>query len=59
LTLVTAASGIFNWTYGAADVATDGDAEVQFVATFADTTTDKTIKTAWRVYDSIAEDVPA
>ena len=49
LTLTTAASGIFTWTYSAADVATAGTYMVQFVAAFGDGTKDKTYKSGWTV----------
>jgi hypothetical protein len=49
LTLVTAASGIFLWTYSALDVGTAGDYAVQFTATFADTTTDISLIDSWVV----------
>lgn len=49
LDVVTAASGIFDWTYGADDVAEAGDYLVQFSATFADTTKDKTLHETWTV----------
>ena len=35
LTIVTAASGIFSWTYAAADVTTAGQYRVQFTATYS------------------------
>lgn len=53
LALVTAASGIFNWTYGANDVGTAGMMDVQIIATFADTTKDKSYITRWEVKDSL------
>jgi len=53
LALVTAASGIFSWTYGALDVGTVGAAAVQFIATFADTTKDKSYIELWYVHDAL------
>ena len=35
-TIVTATSGIFSWTFSAADIATPGTWEVQFIATYGD-----------------------
>ena len=49
LSLVTAASGIFDWTYDAADVDTPGDYVVQFTATYGDTTVEKTLQALWTV----------
>lgn len=57
LALVTAASGVFSWTYGTNDVATDGDAEVQFVATYGGGTKDKTLISPWRVYNALDDEV--
>jgi len=54
LALVTAASGIFSWTYGANDVGTAGEADVQIVATFADTTKDISYIGAWYVHDILS-----
>ena len=53
LALVTAASGIFSWTYGALDVGTVGEAEVQFIATFSDTTKDKSYIESWLIHDAL------
>lgn len=53
LALVTAASGIFSWTYGANDVATPGDYLVQFVATYAGGQSDKTLLYEWRVFEAL------
>lgn len=53
LALVTAASGIFSWTYGALDVGTPGDVEVQFIATFAGPVADKTTITTWRIHEAL------
>jgi len=53
-TVVTAASGIFRWDYSPADVATAGDFEVQFTATFtAGLTPARTIVAPWSVLKSI------
>jgi len=53
-TVVTAASGIFRWDYSTADVATAGDFEVQFTATFeAGLTPARTIVAPWSVLKSI------
>lgn len=52
LAVTSAASGIFTWTYSAADVATPGTYEVQFVATYGsppNDTTDKTLIERWVV----------
>lgn len=54
LALVTAASGIFSWTYGALDVGTAGDAEVQIVATFSDTTKDISYIGSWYVHEALS-----
>jgi len=52
LTLVTAASGIFSWTYSAADVATAGAYLVQFRAKYTSAgTSEITYRTAWRVLE--------
>ena len=50
--LVTPASGIFTWTYGAADVGTVGRYEVQLIATYGDSTKDKSLHYAWEVIDA-------
>ena len=55
LDLVTAADGIFTWTYGDLDVGTDGTFEVQFIATFTGPTDDKTIIHSWLVYEALDE----
>jgi hypothetical protein len=47
--------GIFNWTYGTIDVGTAGNFEVQFIATFGDSTTDKTIVESWTVHEAFDE----
>jgi len=54
LTLVTAASGIFSWTYSAADVATAGSHFVQFYARYASDSSKPEIsyRTLWHVLPS-------
>jgi TRAP-type mannitol/chloroaromatic compound transport system substrate-binding protein len=53
-TVVTAASGIFRWDYSAADVATAGDFEVQFTATYGSAPTPaRTIVAPWSVLRAI------
>ena len=53
LTIVTAASGIFSWTYSAYDVATAGAYLVQFRAKYTSAgTSEITYRTAWRVLES-------
>lgn len=49
LNVVTAAAGIFDWTYGAVDVAAAGDYNVQFTATFTGAEKDRTLHHAWTV----------
>lgn len=50
LALVTAASGIFSWTYSAADVAQAGSFHVQFRAKYSsDTLSEISYRTQWRV----------
>lgn len=49
LALVTAASGIFSWSYGALDVGRAGKFEVQFVASYSDSNADKTFLADWDV----------
>jgi len=51
--LVTAASGIFTWTYGAIDVRDNCKYKVQFRATYGDATFDLTEETDWEVEDQI------
>jgi hypothetical protein len=51
LALVTPASGIFSWTYGATDVGTVGTYKVQFIATYGDSTKDKSLAYDWEVID--------
>jgi hypothetical protein len=55
LAVTTAASGIFTWTYVAADVADAGLHDVQIVATFASGLTPaKTFTGQWRVRAALA-----
>lgn len=53
LALVTAASGIFDWTYGATDVGTVGAMKVQIIATYGDSSKDKTYISDWKVEDAL------
>lgn len=54
LTVTTAASGIFTWAYGTADVATAGQFEVQFNAAFgAAPTPARSITASWMVHEAI------
>jgi hypothetical protein len=53
LALVTAASGIFSWTFGAVDVGTVGFFKVQFIATYAGALTNKTFIADWEVKDAL------
>jgi hypothetical protein len=53
LTIVTAASGIFNWAYGANDVSEAGKFDVQFIASYSDSKNDKTFVEPWEVEDAI------
>lgn len=53
LTIVTAASGIFSWTYSAADVETAGEYNVQFTATYGDATVERTLVEAWTVHAAL------
>ena len=48
ITVLDAEAGLFSWTYGAADVATAGAFNVQFVATFG-ASNDKTLAELWEV----------
>lgn len=48
-TLVTATSGIFSWAYSAGDVATAGQYQVQFKATYADLSFDRSEWQDWIV----------
>lgn len=49
LTLVEPEAGTFDWRYGAGDVAAAGAYQVQFVATFGDGLTDRTLAELWIV----------
>lgn len=52
--VVTAASGVFRWDYSAADVATAGEFEVQFTATYGSAPTPaRTIVAPWAVLRTI------
>lgn len=51
--IVTAASGIFDWTYGANDVSETGKFDVQFLASYSDSKSDKTFLEEWIVEDAI------
>lgn len=53
LTLVTPASGIFNWVYGALDVGTAGMFDVQVTATYADTLKEISFLSEWWVEEAI------
>jgi len=46
-------AGTITWAYGATDVATAGEFEVQFKATYADTTYDLSFPESWKVYEAI------
>ena len=46
-------AGLFSWDYGAADVATAGAFNVQFVATFGGGESDKTLAELWLVEAAI------
>lgn len=50
--LVTAASGIFSWTYGAGDVGIPGWYTVQFKADYG-TNYDLSLPQQWRVYEAL------
>lgn len=52
-TLVTPASGIFNWAYGTVDVGTAGKFEVQFKAAYADSKHDLTFSADWEVEEAL------
>jgi len=52
-TIITAASGIFNWAYGANDVSEAGNFNVQFIASYSDSKSDKTFTEEWIVEDAI------
>lgn len=45
--------GVFTWAYGAADVAAAGNFLVQFVATYPDTLTDRTLAEVWAVHEAL------
>jgi hypothetical protein len=53
LTVTDDSGGVFTWAYGEDDVADDGGHEVQFIATYADTTQDKTFITSWLVREAL------
>jgi len=46
-------TGLITWTYGAADVASNGDFEVQFKATYGDATYELSFPEPWKVYEAI------
>ncbi len=52
-TIVTAASGIFNWAYGTNDVSEAGKFDVQIIASYSDSKNDKTFTEEWIVEDAI------
>ncbi len=54
LSILSATAGTFRWTYGATDVGTTGVFRVQFTATYADATLDRTFLAAWTVEDAPA-----
>lgn len=54
LALVTAASGIFSWTYSAADVAQAGAFFVQFRAKFSGSLSEFSYRHKWQVLPSFA-----
>jgi len=51
--LVTAASGIFSWTYGTNDVAAPGRFDAQFKASYSDSKDDLTFVAEWIVDEAI------
>lgn len=53
LTIVTAASGIFDWDYGALDVGDPGVFEVQFTATYGVADLDRTLHETWMVTEAL------
>ena len=53
LALSNATAGIFTWTYGTVDIGTVGSFVVQFFATYADTTKEKSFKEEFRVEDAL------
>lgn len=52
-TLVTAASGIFTYQPSAEDVAESGIYDFQFIATYGDSTKDKTFTVRWEIGEAI------
>lgn len=53
-TVTNADTGEFRWDYGTADVAADGNYEVQFTASFGTAPTPaRTIKANWQVHRAI------
>lgn len=52
LAIVTAAAGLFSWTYSATDVGTAGAFVVQFTADY-DAADDKTLIYSWTVHPSL------
>jgi hypothetical protein len=53
LAVVDATAGVFDWAYGVTDVGTPGTFDAQFVATYADTKSDKTLTEKWEVHRAI------
>lgn len=53
LDITDATAGEFTWAYSAADVASAGYFEVQFVATYGDDLSDATLVTAWTVKEKL------
>ena len=53
LNTTDASNGVFTWTYGSTDVGTVDRYKVQFIATFPDSSKDKTLLEQWRVYDAL------
>lgn len=53
LTVDVPVAGVFVWEYGAGDVATVGEFEVQFTASYIDGKNDKTLIERWRVERAI------
>jgi len=51
--LVTASSGIFSYRPSAADVLTDGTYQIQFIATYGDSTKDKTFAVGLTISEAI------
>lgn len=52
LSITSASAGIFTWTYSAADVAQAGSYFVQFRAKYADSLSEISYRTQWRVFPS-------